>query len=364
MNFHSLKIQKIVSETLDAKTIYFELPDDIVQEFMHHPGQYLTVRTNLNGNECRRAYSISTIPGGSTIGVTIKKVDKGLMSGFLHDKASEGDFLDVMTPEGHFIIKPNHLSARDYYFYAAGSGITPIMSMLQTILEEEPKSTCYLLYGSRDETNIIFKGKLDKMIQKYEDQLHVDYVLSQPLSKKTGGIGGLFAKKSVDWQGYKGRIDEKMCENFIKEHPPKNDDVQYFICGPGDFIQKIESFLLKKHVDKKLIHKEYFTPLTSKDQKEIQSASSGLVSVTLKGENFTINVPKDKTILDVLVAAKKDPPYSCTSGACSTCMAKVTEGTVAMDSCYALDDDEIAGGFILTCQSHPTTANVSITYDI
>jgi ring-1,2-phenylacetyl-CoA epoxidase subunit PaaE len=269
----------------------------------------------------------------------------------------------VMTPEGHFKIKTDHMKTRDHVFFAAGSGITPIMSMIQTALEEEPKSTCYLFYGSRDESNIIFKDQLDALVSKYEDQLIVSYILSKPLEKSSGGLGGFFGKKSFDWKGLRGRIDAQSCKNFLNEVDPKNTEAQYYLCGPGDFIINVENYLKAQGKDQKTIHKEFFTTISTKEASPNQSAE-GSVKVTLKGETFEINVTKGKTILETLVELKKDPPYSCTSGACSTCMAKVTSGEVTMDSCYALEDDEIAAGYILTCQAHPKTGQVALTYDV
>lgn len=363
MQFHSLKILKIVSESSDTRTFYLEIPADLRSDYQHLPGQYLTVKADINGKEVRRAYSICTSPDAIAPGITIKKVSKGLMSNYLNDRVREGDSLDIMTPEGNFVVNTNHTSSRDHYFIAAGSGITPVMSMISAILEHEPKSVCYLLYGSRDEDSIIFKSQLDNLVKKYEDQFFVSYVLSQPLTRKEGGIGGFFSKKIVDWKGMKGRINDSCCAEFFTAHAPKTTDRQYYICGPGDLIQKVEAYLHNRHIDKKLIHKEYFASSNTEKSKDA-GITSGSVSVTLKGETFEIIVPKGKTILDILVDAKKDPPYSCTSGACSTCMAKVTEGEVTMDSCYSLEDDEIAAGYILTCQAHPKSERVVLTYDV
>ncbi|HQV65242.1 MAG TPA: FAD-binding oxidoreductase [Saprospiraceae bacterium] len=360
MQFHTLKINKIVSETNDTNTIYFDIPSHLRENYQFIPGQHLTIKAVINGTELRRAYSICTSTDASSPGITIKKVSGGMMSSYLNDKVKEGDTLEVMTPEGHFVLNPEGQKQRDIYFIAAGSGITPVMSMIKTIVEHEPKSSCYLLYGSRDESNIIFKEQLDMLEKKYADQLVVEHVLSKPIIRKEGGIGGLFAKKIVSWKGKTGRINEQIYSEFFRNNQGQNPEKCYFVCGPGDLIEKTENYLIAQGIDKKQIHKEYFATANTHSDSGVDMAT---VRVTLSGNTFDVKVPKGKTILDTLIDAKKNPPYSCTSGACSTCMAKVIVGKMTMDQCFALEDDEVEAGYILTCQAHPVTEKVEITFD-
>ncbi len=363
MQFHSLKIHKIHQETPDTKVIYFDIPQDLKEVYRFVPGQYLTIKLKRGDSEIRRSYSLSTITNATYPGIAVKLVKNGVMSTWLHNEVKEGDELEVMTPQGNFVVHPDHDKSRGHYFFAAGSGITPIMSMIQTLLEEEPTSTCFLWYGSRNEDHIIFKEDLDALAKKYEGQLIIDYALSQPKVSKEGGFAGLFAKKVITWKGLKGRINQEMCLSFLENHKSQYKENQYYICGPGDFIEKTEKYLQAQNIDKKQILKEYFSTAKS-DQPSDAGVALGTVHVTLDGSDHTISVAKGKTILDVLIAEKKDPPYSCTSGTCSTCMAKVLEGEVSMDNCYALDDDEIEAGFILTCQAHPQSDVVKITFDV
>ena len=362
MQFNNLKIADIVQETPDTKTIYFSIPDSLKDQYKFKAGQYLTLKAEINNEEVRRAYSICTPPHSDTIGATVKVVKNGKMSGFIHKNWKAGDSVSVGTPEGNFSVVAEANRRRALFFFTAGSGITPVMSMIQHILEEEPMSACHLLYGNRTEEDIIFKAQLDELCEKYSGQLSVHYVLSRPKKEKAGGFLGLFKKSTYDWQGSIGRIDRNLITKLIEEHPVRGAEASYFLCGPGDMIDTSTLILKSLNVDEKNIHREFFsTQVKAENQKKGTAAE---VIVTLEGQDFTVSMAGDKPILDELVAAGKNPPYSCTSGACSTCMAKVVEGSAVMDVCYALDDSEVKAGYILTCQAKPTSEKLKITFDV
>jgi ring-1,2-phenylacetyl-CoA epoxidase subunit PaaE len=362
MKFHNLSIQSIVNETEDAKTIFFTIPSSLKSEFSFKAGQYLTLQDSINGEEVRRAYSICTMPDSETIGVTIKKLENGKMSSYIHNNWATGQEKSVAAPDGNFTIEPDHYTQKNYFFITAGSGITPVMSMLSSVLEHEPLSKCYVLYGCRNENSIIFKNQLDEIIKKYEDQLFITYTLSQPNAEKSGGLFGMFKKQVISWQGETGRISEAKVASFLESYTiDKKHDSEFYLCGPGDMITSVEEYLTKIYVDKKKINKEFFST-SSSDKKEIASGSSQ-IKVTLNGETFIMTSNGKKPILDELIDMKKNPPYSCTSGACSSCMAKVVSGKVEMEVCYALDDQDIQNGLILTCQAKAVTPEVEIVFD-
>lgn len=363
MNFVKLRIHKIQLETADTVSVFFDVPHDLAEQFRFVPGQYLTLRANVSGSEVRRAYSISSAPHDTHIGVTIKRLAGGRLSTFIHSNWKAGDLVEVAAPEGNFILHTDHDKKRKHCFIAAGSGITPIVSMVKTLLEEEPMSQAILLYGSRNEKNIIFKETLDALEQKYAGQLKVVHTLSSPVKQSEPGLVGLFKKAKTTWKGETGRISKEKIEAFIQGNIlPDSNTSQYYLCGPGDLIANAEKVLEKLGVEKSRIHREFFS--TPAEKGAAVAGSACHVKVHLNGKVIEMDVDGKKPILDELIARKMNPPYSCTSGACSSCMAQTISGEVKMEACYALDDDEVKKGLILTCQAKPVSATLEITYDV
>lgn len=370
MDFYTLTVKDIRHETADTVTLEFDIPAALSDTFQYKQGQYVTLRLEVAGSELRRSYSMSSSPLEGRLAVTVKKVSGGKVSTFLHDSLKPGDTLDVAAPDGRFYVPLNPDKRRTYYLFGAGSGITPLMSILKTTLEAEPMSAVYLLYGSRNEEQIIFREELDQLTERYNGQLFVEHVLSQPKREgSSGGLFGLFKKGTTNWKGKVGRVDSRSIGAFLDENPPHGPetDCVYFTCGPGNLTDVAKSALLGRGVAAQQIHTEHFVNShhVPGEFTTPAGASGGTrLVVHLKGQRIETTVPEGATVLDVLVREKHDVPYSCTAGACSTCMAKVLNGKVKMDVCYALDDDEVKAGYCLTCQSRPETDSVEISYDL
>ncbi|MBK6933460.1 MAG: ferredoxin--NADP reductase [Saprospirales bacterium] len=368
MDFHAIKVNNIVPETPDTVTLEFAIPDHLLPVFAYKQGQHITIRHELNGHEVRRSYSMSSSPVESRFAVTVKKVAGGRMSTFLHDQLKAGDTLELAPPDGRFFTPLDPDKRRTYYIFGAGSGITPLLSILKTTLEVEPMSSIFLLYGSRDEENIIFRDELERLSERYTGQLFVEHILSRPKKAASGNFLGLFKKYTSNWAGKTGRIDGRAVGQYLDENLPHGPegDCQYFICGPGNMAETVKAALLGRGTSSKLIHTEHFVNPTHIPGEF--SAAPGerpvRLIVHLHKKRIETTIPPGATILDVMVKEKHDAPYSCTAGACSTCMAKVVQGKVRMDACYALDDEEVKAGYCLTCQSHPDSDVVEISYDL
>lgn len=366
MKFHTLKVGKVIRETEDSTSVYFDVPEELKDAYQYKAGQYLTLKFDINGKEYRRAYSICTSPLDNEMAVTTKRVFKGVVSNHINDIAKEGLEMEVMVPDGKFTVKTDPEKQVDYYMFAGGSGITPMMALIKTIVEQEPMSVCHLLYGNRDENSIIFKNELESLIKKYEGQITVRHILSEPIQEKAGGLTGMFKKPKISWLGWKGFLSEEKIKLFFEENPKRGNAQKYLVCGPGPMMDMVMSSLASVGVDKKEILIEYFASPDDKSKDGAKAGGSGdghNIKVKLSGKEFEVSVPADKTILEAVIDAGYEPPYSCTSGACSTCVAKTKSGTITMDACYALDDDEVKDGYILTCQARPQSADVSIVFE-
>lgn len=362
--FHTLRVTEIIPETENAVSLTFAIPEELKKNFEYIQGQFLTLKFKIDEKEVHRSYSMCSSPLEDCLSITVKRVKKGLVSNYINDDVKVGLHIEVMPPDGRFFTNLDEKNSKTYYLFGAGSGITPLMSTLKTILGKEPQSTVFLLYGNRNESSIIFKDELGKLEKRYTGRLKVEHILSQPKREKGKGLTAVFGKGKTNWDGKIGRIDAKQVVQFLQENPAHNKLMEYFICGPGTFIDTVKAALIANGIDEKHIHAERFSTTPVGEEEKVKGVEGAKIKVTLDDEEFEVVIASGKTILDTLLDLGHDPPYSCTSGACATCMAKILKGSVKMDACYALDEDEIANGYILTCQSHPTSEEVVLTYDV
>lgn len=346
-HFRQLAVKEVIKETQDAVSIVFNIPSDLAAEFKYNAGQYLTIKADIKGESVRRSYSLSSSPSvDKTLKVTSKKVENGKMSHYLYDHVKVGDVLDVMPPEGNFIVETDAIRANKYVLFAAGSGITPIMSILKTVLEEEPRSTVKLIYGNRSASEIIFYEELKSLAQKFDGRLAVLHILSQ--GSLEGGVNN-------------ARINSSIVNGAVNDH---GTDAIYYICGPEGMIKSTDEALKSAHVSKDQINIEYFTSSAEDAGKDtVYEGNENEVTVILDGEEFKIELNDGETILMAADRAGIDPPYSCQSGVCTTCKAFVKQGKIDMGESFALDEEEIEEGFILTCCSRPASSGVVISYD-
>ncbi|MEM7428210.1 MAG: 2Fe-2S iron-sulfur cluster-binding protein [Pseudomonadota bacterium] len=348
--FHKLKVSTVRDETKHVRTVCFDVPPNLKDTFAWRPGQHLTVRFMLGGKEERRCFSISSSPfDGSPLRITVKQTKNGVVSKHVNTGLKVGDEVDVLVPSGGFCFDPQERARRTCYFIAAGSGITPLYSMMKSLLVAESYSVAHLLYGNADESSIIFQGELDELSSAYEDRLNLCHILSSQS----------FWSSFSPWRS--GRIDAESIKAFIAEHPPYAQDAQYYICGPGTMNQDVRAALMAIDVPADRIHSESFGGDSAPVGDEV-SGVTAQAQITLGGDTRDIPVAQGQTLLQAMRDAGMDPPYSCQAGVCATCKAKLRKGRVHMRSRLALDDGEIEAGDILTCQSVPLTEDLEVRF--
>jgi ring-1,2-phenylacetyl-CoA epoxidase subunit PaaE len=354
--FHRLTIAEVRRETPDAVSIRFDVPDALKAAFGFRAGQHLTLRTELNGEDLRRTYSVCVAPHENEIRVAVKQTPGGRFSGWANSALEVGHAIDVLPPMGRFVLPQTDSDAPYYVALAGGSGITPVLSILKTILRENPRARFTLLYGNRDSGSIMFLEELAGLKNRYLDRLEIYHFLEN---------------EAEEIELFNGRLDAAKCEDVFSSLVNVKGADAFFICGPGPMMDAAEAALLKRDVPADRIFIERFTtgPVSAeqlaRDEALQQNAQGTQITVTLDGRRSAIAFDAEKgNILESVQAAGLPAPYACKGGVCSTCRAKVTSGSVAMKKNYSLTEDEVAAGYVLTCQSVPTSTDVALSYDL
>ena len=346
--FKKIAVQEIKRETENAISIVFAIPADLKNEFKFIAGQYITIKIALEGKEIRRSYSICSSPESKELRIVVKEVENGLFSNYATKKLKEGDILEVSPPEGKFILQTATSHQRNYAAFVAGSGITPVMSMIKSVLLKETHSTFVLVYGNKTAKETIFILEIDTLLTQYPERFFVKYVFSKKI------LGGAIF----------GRIDKSIVNLILKNKFKNTSFNSFYLCGPESMIEVVTNTLKDYGISASKIHFELFTstyPSVAITAKSLEGTTE--ITVVLDDEETTFKMSKKKLILTAALDEGLEAPFSCQGGICSSCIAKVTEGNAVMDKNTILSGDEIKEGFILTCQAHPTSKKITIDYD-
>ena len=346
--FKKLTVSEIKNETEHAVSIVFDIPAELEKEFNFIAGQYITIRITINGKELRRSYSICSSPESNELRVAVKEVENGIFSNYATKKLKVGDVLEVAPPEGKFILQTASSNKKNYLAFTAGSGITPVMSMIKSVLFKETESTFVLVYGNKSAEETMFKAEIDDLQTLFPKRFFVKYV---------------FSKKLFD-NAILGRIDKSIVNLIVKNKFKNLTFDGYYLCGPEEMISAVTDTLKENEVSLSKIHFELFTPIYPTGAVTVNNLEGvAEITVLLDDEETTFEMSKKKLILTAALDEGLDAPYSCQGGICSSCLAKVTAGEAVMDKNSILSDAEIKDGLILTCQAHPTTQKITIDYD-
>ncbi|WP_274474198.1 ferredoxin--NADP reductase [Mangrovimonas aestuarii] len=346
--FHKLTIKEVHKETDKCVTISFDVPSDLKDAFSFKAGQYLTLKTTLNGKEVRRDYSICVAPNTNELKVAVKEVAGGAFSHFANNTLKAGDTLEVATPNGRFTFEADNSKSRTVAAFAAGSGITPIIGIAKTILKDEPNSKFVLAYGNKTPLDTIFLDELKALENEFNGRLVIQWVFSQAQADNA-----LF-----------GRIDKSAVNYTLKHHCQNGAPDAFYLCGPEEMIHTATDALKENGIDENKIFFELFTAGTPAEPVAVEAGNGNAkVKVIVDDEEFEFEMSQKQSILDAALKEDIDVPYSCQGGICSSCIARLTEGEAIMRQNSILTDSELAEGLVLTCQAHPTTPTIVVDYD-
>jgi ring-1,2-phenylacetyl-CoA epoxidase subunit PaaE len=345
--FYKLAIQEVKRETPQCVSVVFNVPLEFKAFYTFTAGQYVNLKLSLDGEEIRRAYSICSAPESGELRIAVKAVKNGKFSVFANEKLAVGNVIEVGTPEGKFTFEPNQERQKNYLAFAAGSGITPIMSIILSVLKQEPKSSIVLVFGNKSVEETIFYNQLHDLQLKYVGRFFVHYIYSKDKLE-----GDLF-----------GRID-KSTVNFVmnNKHAEKQFE-KFYLCGPEQMINTVTAVLKEKSIPESAIKFELFSTSSKENAIDISKTDHAKVTVMVDGDQTTFEMSSKQTILEAVLKQGIDAPYSCQGGICSSCLARITSGSAQMKKNSILTDSEIAEGLILTCQAHPTSSEIFIDYD-
>jgi ring-1,2-phenylacetyl-CoA epoxidase subunit PaaE len=346
-SFYKLNIKEVKRETKEAVSVVFNVPSELQSNYTFIAGQYLNLRLTLDGQEIRRAYSICSAPDSGELRIAIKAVKNGLFSQFANTNLKAGDILEVGHPEGKFTFEPKSGNQKNYAAFVAGSGITPVLSILKTVLKNEPNSTFVLVYGNQTPESTLFHKELNDLHAQFVGRFFVHFVYSQV---------------KVEHELF-GRIDKSTVNYVLNTKHQALEFDKFYLCGPEEMITTVSAVLKEHNVKDSDIKFELFSTSTAENKIDKSLEGHTKITVIVDNEETTFEMSQKQTVLEAALKQGLDAPYSCQGGICSSCLAKVTSGTAEMKKNSILTDSEVAQGLILTCQAHPTSAELQVDYD-
>jgi ring-1,2-phenylacetyl-CoA epoxidase subunit PaaE len=354
--FHNVKVADIYKETKDTSVVTFDIPVELHKAFKFRQGQHLTLKADINNEDLRRSYSLCSSPLDYKWQVAVKQIPGGKFSTYINENLKIGDNIEIMAPSGRFGVEVKPKESKNYLFFAAGSGITPVLSMVKSHLAQEPNATCKLFYVNKTAKSIIFKEELEQLRNKYFGRFEIYYFLT---------------KERRDIELFNGRFDDEKMKVLTKTFIDVPDTNDVFLCGPEKMVNYVSDYLIEAGLPKELVHFELFvTGLSEEDIKRAERLSKQNVegveiTIVDGGKEFSFTMTKEyDNILDAALGAGADLPFACKGGVCSTCKCKVIDGSVEMKINYALDEKEVAQNLVLSCQSVPTTDKVVVDFDV